>query len=48
VAINASLALQVAAKVTFGDHAAGFALAREILASGLAWQKLEELVKFLS
>jgi len=48
VAINASLALQVAEKVTFGDHAAGFALARDILASGLAWQKLEELVKFLA
>jgi anthranilate phosphoribosyltransferase len=47
VALNASLAFQVAEKVTFGDHAAGFALARDILQSGLAWQKLEELVKFL-
>jgi anthranilate phosphoribosyltransferase len=48
VAINASLAFQVGEKVAFGDHAAGFALALDILQSGLAWQKLEELVKFLA
>lgn len=47
VAINASLALQVGEVVPFGDHRSGFERAREILDSGMAWQKLEELVKFL-
>jgi anthranilate phosphoribosyltransferase len=48
VAINASLALQVGEVVPFGDHRSGLATAREIIDSGLAWQKLEELVKFLA
>ncbi|MEG3438770.1 anthranilate phosphoribosyltransferase [Pannus brasiliensis CCIBt3594] len=47
VAINASLALQVGEVVPFGDHRSGLERAREILDSGAAWQKLEELVKFL-
>jgi anthranilate phosphoribosyltransferase len=47
VAINASLALQVGEIVPFGDHRSGLAKARDILDSGLAWQKLTELVQFL-
>lgn len=48
VALNASLALQVAELVPFGDSVRGVETAREILASGAAWQKLENLVGFLS
>ena len=47
VALNASLALQVAGKVPLGAHKEGVILAREILNSGQPWRKLEELVKFL-
>ena len=47
VALNASLALQVAERVTLGDTLSGIKLAQEILASGAAWSKLEELVQFL-
>ena len=47
VALNASLALQVGEGVPFGDHLQGIEKAREILASGAAWSKLEELVRFL-
>jgi anthranilate phosphoribosyltransferase len=47
VALNASLALQVGELVTWGDHLQGVAIAQDILASGAAWSKLEELVKFL-
>ena len=47
VALNASLALQVGESVPFGDHLQGIEKAREILASGAAWLKLEELVRFL-
>jgi anthranilate phosphoribosyltransferase len=53
VAINAALALKVGGIVADqpGDPVAvyrhGVALAKEILASGAAWQKLEELVAFL-
>ncbi|ELS01554.1 anthranilate phosphoribosyltransferase [Xenococcus sp. PCC 7305] len=47
VALNASFALQVGEAVKFGDHGQGVAKAREIIASGAAWTKLEELVKFL-
>ena len=46
VALNASLALQVGGVVTFGDTAAGVTQARDIIASGAAWDKLQELVKF--
>ena len=47
VALNASFALQVGEVVTFGDHEHGVAQAREIISSGAAWTKLEELIKFL-
>ncbi len=47
VALNASLALQVGEVVPFGDRPQGLAKAREILASGAAWTKLEQLVQFL-
>ncbi|MBN3923686.1 anthranilate phosphoribosyltransferase [Nostoc sp. NMS4] len=47
VALNASLALQVAGAIAFLDHAQGIKIAKDILQSGAAWTKLEELVKFL-
>jgi anthranilate phosphoribosyltransferase len=47
VAINASLALQVGEVVAWGDYQKGIVLAQEVLASGTAWQKLEELATFL-
>lgn len=47
VALNASLALQVADIVPIGEHFQGIKQAKEILASGAAWTKLEELVRFL-
>lgn len=45
VALNAALALVVGDKVP--NYAAGLVLAREILASGAGWTKLEQLAKFL-
>ena len=48
VALNASLALQVGEIVPFGDHYQGVTTAREIIDSGAAWSKLEELVAFLA
>jgi anthranilate phosphoribosyltransferase len=47
VALNATLALQVGGVVPIGEHSEGVRLAKEILFSGQAWLKLEELVKFL-
>ncbi len=47
VALNASLALQVGDVVAFGDHFQGVAKAKEIISTGAAWFKLEELLKFL-
>ncbi|MBE9053555.1 anthranilate phosphoribosyltransferase [Nostocales cyanobacterium LEGE 11386] len=47
VALNASLALQVAGVVPLLDHAQGVSVAREILQSGSPWEKLEQLVQFL-
>lgn len=47
VVLNSSLALQVGEAVPFEDYAQGIQVAREILKSGAAWSKLEELVKFL-
>ena len=47
VALNAALALQVGEVVPFGDHFQGVATAKEIVNSGTAWSKLEELVTFL-
>lgn len=48
VALNSSLALQVAGFVPLEAHTEGIAKARDILQSGAAWLKLEELVKFLN
>lgn len=47
VALNASLALQVAGFVPLEDHKAGIEIAREVMHNGEAWSKLEQLVKFL-
>ena len=47
VALNASLALQVGEAVTWGNHQQSIETAKDILKSGLAWQKLEALVNFL-
>ncbi|MBD2503457.1 anthranilate phosphoribosyltransferase [Anabaena azotica] len=47
VALNAALALQVAGVVPLLDHAQGVTVAKEILQTGSAWKKLEELVQFL-
>lgn len=47
VALNAALALQVSGVIPMGAHTEGIALAQEILQSGAAWSKLEQLVKFL-
>jgi anthranilate phosphoribosyltransferase len=53
VAINAALALKVAGVITaeaddpVAVYRQGVSVAKEILASGAAWQKLEELVAFL-
>lgn len=46
VALNASLALQVAGIVPMNDHQAGINQAKTILSSGTAWQKLEALAQF--
>lgn len=48
VALNASLALQVAGVVELEDHEAGIAISREVMHSGVAWSKLQQLVKFLA
>ncbi len=56
VALNAALALAVAAPIAQASpesavatpYAAGFALARDILQSGAAWSKLEQLARFLA
>jgi anthranilate phosphoribosyltransferase len=47
VALNASLALQVAGAVPWLNHAQGVTLAKEILQSGSPWTKLAHLVEFL-
>jgi anthranilate phosphoribosyltransferase len=47
VALNASLALQVGNVVPLGAHQQGIELAKTVLSSGAAWDKLTELVKFL-
>ena len=47
VALNAALALQVGGAVPLEDHAQGIAIAKDILNTGAAWSKLEQLVKFL-
>ncbi len=45
--LNASLALQVGDVVPWEEHLQGIEKAKEILKSGAAWSKLEELVQFL-
>ncbi len=47
VALNAALALQVSDAIPMGEHTKGIAIAKDILNSGAAWSKLEELVNFL-
>lgn len=47
VALNTALALQVSDAIAIGEHAKGIAIAKEIIQSGAAWSKLEELVAFL-
>jgi anthranilate phosphoribosyltransferase len=47
VALNAGLALQVGGVVPIGAHRAGIEIAQTVLNSGVAWDKLTELVKFL-
>jgi anthranilate phosphoribosyltransferase len=47
VAINAGLALQVANLIPIGAHQQGIELATAVLNSGVAWDKLQELVSFL-
>ncbi|MGL5793873.1 MAG: anthranilate phosphoribosyltransferase [Waterburya sp.] len=47
VALNSSLALQVGELIPWGEHLQGVAIAQDVLASGAAWSKLEELVKVL-
>lgn len=47
VALNASLALQVAGAIPLLNHAQGVKVAKEILQAGTAWTKLEHLVGFL-
>lgn len=48
VALNASLALQVGEIIPFGKHEKGITKAKEIIASGAAWDKLTELVNFIA
>ncbi|GFE71746.1 anthranilate phosphoribosyltransferase [Chroococcus sp. FPU101] len=48
VALNAALALQVGEVVVMGDYKKGITLAQDILNSGAAWTKLEQLVQFLN
>lgn len=47
VALNTSLALQVGGVVPLEDHKAGIEMARDVINSGAAWSKLEQLVEFL-
>jgi anthranilate phosphoribosyltransferase len=47
VALNAGLALQVGNVVPLGEHQQGVELATTVLNSGVAWDKLIELVRFL-
>jgi anthranilate phosphoribosyltransferase len=48
VALNASIALQVAGAVPLEDYNTGIKLARDVMYSGVAWSKLEQLVNFLA
>ena len=45
--LNAALALQVGNIVPWQDHQKAVEIAKDILKSGTAWDKLTSLVKFL-
>jgi anthranilate phosphoribosyltransferase len=47
VALNAGLALQVGHLVPLGEHRQGVEMAKMVLSSGAAWDKLTGLAKFL-
>ncbi len=47
VALNTAMALQVGEAVTLNNYTEGIKKAKEILQSGAAWKKLEQLVEFL-
>lgn len=47
VALNTSLAMQVGDVVPLEDHKTGIEIARDVMSSGAAWSKLEQLVEFL-
>ena len=47
VALNAALALQVGGLIPMGDYQQAIARAKDILHSGEAWTKLQQLVEFL-
>ena len=47
VALNAALALQVGGIVPIGEHQKSIEIAQTVLSSGVAWDKLTELVEFL-
>jgi anthranilate phosphoribosyltransferase len=47
VALNASLALQVGNLVPLGEHQQGVEMAKMVLSSGAAWDKLTGLAQFL-
>lgn len=47
VTLNSAIALQVSELIPIGDYQNGISLVREILSSGAAWTKLEQLVQFL-
>lgn len=46
VVLNTALALQVGEVVPMGDYGPAIARAREVLRSGAAWDKLQELIRF--
>jgi anthranilate phosphoribosyltransferase len=48
VALNASIALQVGGAIPPEDYNTGIQIARDVMYSGAAWSKLEQLVKFLA
>ncbi|HBY75783.1 MAG TPA: anthranilate phosphoribosyltransferase [Cyanobacteria bacterium UBA11148] len=48
VALNASLALQVGGIVPLEDYKTGIEIARDVMNSGAAWLKLQQLVEFLA
>lgn len=47
VALNAALAICVGKTITSEEYIKGIAIAKDILKSGAAWTKLEQLVKFM-